>query len=502
AGRVFSPKALMSTADNTIRDISFFETIRNIKILNKIEAVDIDRKRKTVEVKDLATGESWRVPYDALVLATGADSFLPPIPGIRLPGIYSLHRVEDAEAIKRECMGRNARDVCIIGGGLIGIETAESLIEAGARVTILEKKAHILSTIFDRDISGKIQNAMTKKGIKIVTDTAIERIARKGEQLVFSTDKGKFFADLVILSAGVVPNARLAKKAGLACTPVGAVMVNRHLRTSDKSIYAIGDCAASVNCITRTQEYWPLGSISTKMGRIAADNICGRASVFDGFIGTVVFQSFGLSIARTGLTFERAREHGFNAMAVVVTGLDRAHYARNAQYVTLKLIADTKTGRVLGVQGYGRGDVFRHVQVVACGIAKAMTLTDIFALDLGYAPEFNIPIDVVQTACLVLGSKMEGFIKTITAEDLSRNMGAYHIIDASPVSEHMMNAIPGSVNVPLENLRREGIAFDKKAKCVVYSKTSSRAYEAYRHLVSRGYENILVLEGGYAYWVQ
>jgi NADPH-dependent 2,4-dienoyl-CoA reductase/sulfur reductase-like enzyme/two-component sensor histidine kinase/rhodanese-related sulfurtransferase len=502
SGRVTSPKALMSTADNTIRDLHFFESIKNIKILNRTEAVRINRAAKTVTIKDLISKGMKDIPYDVLVVATGADSLLPHIPGVRHKGVYSLHRMEDAEAIKNECAARNARDVYIIGGGLIGMETAESLVDAGARVTILEKKSHVLSSLFDEEFSVKIQNALNRKGIKVVTGVSIARITRLNGQLVFHTDKGKFAADLAVLSTGVKPNSELAKKAGLALGALGAIKVNARLETSDKAIYAIGDCAESINFITGKHEYWPLGSISTKMGRIAADNIAGRVSEFHGFIGTTMFQNFGLCIARTGLTVESAAKNGFCVESVVITGLDKAHYFANAEYITLKLIADAKTRVILGVQAYGRGDVARQIQIVASAISCSLTLSDIFGLDLGYSPAFNNPIDIIQTACCVLTGKLDGFVRTTTLTQFSKDPVHLHVVDVSPFSEHIVNAIPGSVNVPLENLRREGFPFDKKGKCVLYSKTSSRAYEAYRYLVTKGYQNISILEGGFIYWAQ
>jgi NADPH-dependent 2,4-dienoyl-CoA reductase/sulfur reductase-like enzyme/two-component sensor histidine kinase/rhodanese-related sulfurtransferase len=500
SGRVFSPRALMSTADNTIRDISFFETIKNIRILNRTEALRIDRKKKSVIVKDLASGETRKLLYDALVLATGAASAIPPIRGIGQKGIYSLHSIEDAEAIKNVCAARSARDVIIIGGGLIGIETAESLMATGARVTIFEKKPHVLSSLFDPDFSGKIENALNGKGVKVITDAAIRNIARKEGRLVFFTGKGKFFADLAILSAGVKPNSALARKSGLVLGSNGAIKVNRYLQTSDKAIYAAGDCAESVNFLTNRYAYWPLGSISTKMGRIAADNICGRRSAFRGFIGTTMFKAFDLTVARTGLTITQCRENGFRAESMIITGLDKAHYSKNAEHIAVKLIADAGTGVLLGAQAYGRGDVVRHVQLVATAIAKRMTLTELFDGDLGYAPMFNNPIDIVQTACCMLAAKIEGFIATITPDKLTTNTHTHRIVDVSPFAEHLQDTLPDSINVPLEDLRREGIPVDKNERCVLYSKTSSRAYQAYRYLVAQGYSKLAVLEGGYLFW--
>jgi NADPH-dependent 2,4-dienoyl-CoA reductase/sulfur reductase-like enzyme/rhodanese-related sulfurtransferase/two-component sensor histidine kinase len=498
--KVHSPKSLMSTADNTVRDINFFESIKNIHVLSRTEAVSINRARKTVRARDLATREMRELGYDVLVLATGGESYVPPIPGITRHGIYSLHGMEDAEAIRRECTSKNARDVYIIGGGLVGMETAESLVDAGARVTILEKKLHVLSSLFDADISEKIQDALNGKGIKVITGVDISRIGRKDGRLVLFTNVGSFAADLVIVSAGVRPNSKLARRAGIPVSTRGAIRVNSRLQTKDPNIYAIGDCAETVNCITGKHEYWPLGSVSTKMGRIAADNIGGRTSEYLGSIGTTMFQNFGVSIARTGLTLASARKHGFRAVSAVVTGLDKAHYSRNAEYIAFKLVADATTKRVLGAQAFGRGDVVRQIQIAASAIMRSLTLTEVFGLDLGYSPAFNNPIDIVQTACCVLSAKMEGFVRTVTPAELIHRRGSVHLVDVSPFSEHVINSIPGSVSVPLENLRREGIPFGKKDACVLYSRTSSRAYEAYRYLITRGYAKISILEGGYVFW--
>jgi NADPH-dependent 2,4-dienoyl-CoA reductase/sulfur reductase-like enzyme/rhodanese-related sulfurtransferase/two-component sensor histidine kinase len=500
SGKVRSPKSLMSTADNTIRDINFFESIKNIKIFNKTEAIKIDRKNKIVFIKDLTTNKIRELKYDFLILATGSLANLPPIPGISNKGIFSLHKIEDAEAIKSHCLIKKAQDVFIIGGGLIGIETSESLIETGARVTIFEKKPYILSTLFDNDMSEKVKLALTKKGIKVYTKINIYSIKQQNERLCFKTNRGEYFADFAVLSAGVKPNSELAKKAGLKLSSNGAIIVDERLITSDKSIFAVGDCAESYNFITKKHEYWPLGSISTKMGRIAADNIAGLNSKFVGFIGTAMFQIFDISFARTGLTMESAKRNGFLPVSIVVCGLDKAHYSKDSKYVIIKVIADKTTKKILGAQSYGSKEAVRQIQIVASAILSSQTLCDVFNFDLGYAPLFNNPIEIVQTACCMLMAKIDGLVKTTTLLEFLKDKDSFHIIDVSPFSEHIFNSIPQSINVPLENLRKEGIPFGKNEKCILYSKTSSRAYEAYRYLYANGYQNISILEGGYIYW--
>jgi NADPH-dependent 2,4-dienoyl-CoA reductase/sulfur reductase-like enzyme/rhodanese-related sulfurtransferase/two-component sensor histidine kinase len=498
-GTVKSPKALMSTADNTLRDVNFFETIKNIRILNRTEAIAIDRKARELRLRSLADKREWSIPYDVLVLATGAASVVPPIPGIDAPEVYSLYSIEDAEAIKRQFAERPASDVCILGGGLVGIEIAESLLLAGGRVTVLERDDRILK-LFDRDIAIKITSALNMKGIKVVTGVSVVEVKHERGQQTIVTDRGVFAADIIILSAGVKPNTALAVAAGLETGANGAIKVNEYLQTSDPAIYAIGDCAESRHLVTGKYSYLPLGSISTKMGRIAADNIFGRKVVFPGSIGTTMFKIFDIQVARTGLEMDQAHCCGFDPVSAVVSGLDRAHYEVNAQHVVIKIVADRNSGRLLGAQGYGRGDVASRISMLGAAISRGLTLHEVFTLDLGYYPAFNNPIDLAQTACLVLRNKIDGMCPTIELEEFERDRGTLNVVDVSPHQEHEFAAIPGSVNVPLENLRQEGIPFALKDPVVLYSKTSSRAYEASLILRAAGYEQVRILEGGYVFW--
>ena len=499
SGKVNSPKELMSTADHTVRDVYFFESIKNIKVYKKTEALEIDRKTRRVKCRDLINNKIKYIPYEKLILATGAMPVIPQIKGIKQKGIYSLYRIEDAETIKNALSGNHAHDVFVIGGGLVGVETAESLMQAGARVTILEKDDYIL-TQFDEDISKKIQQELSQKGIKIVTGVKIKEVINKEGLYSIITENKHYTADIVLLSAGVKPNAKLAAKAGLKIGRFGGVMVNEYLQTSDKTIYAIGDCAESLNIITKKHVYWPLGSVSTKMGRIAADSICGRKVKFSGSIGTTMFKIFDIFVARTGLSLKNVMGNGYEGESIIVTGLDKAHYYDDAGYIVLKVIADKKSQIILGAQGYGKGDIIKSIEILACAIHNSMTLDEIFKIDLGYYPAFNNPIDIVQTACLMLKSKIEGFVKTISSADFIREKKKIEVIDVRPVSEYTYGSIEGSINIPLENLRMENIALDKKTKIVLYSQTSSRAYEAYRYLSTKGYLNIYMLEGGYIFY--
>jgi NADPH-dependent 2,4-dienoyl-CoA reductase/sulfur reductase-like enzyme/rhodanese-related sulfurtransferase len=500
SGKVSSASALISNADDSARNIRFFETIKNVRTLSSTQALSVDRESRTVRCRNLLSGEMIEVPYDMLVLATGATPNVPVLPGVDDEHVHTLYSLQDAEAIRRELRATAAPDVAIVGCGLIGVSFAESLVDAGARVTMLERRGTILADYFDPDIAERIQLALLRRGVKVVTGAALTAVRREGGRLALLAGEGSYAVDFVILSTGVRPNATLARDCGLELGASGGIRVDSHLRTSDERIYAAGDCAESMNLITGQHEYWPLGSVSTKMGRIVADNIAGRPSEFAGSIGTALFRIFDLNAARAGLTTATALRHGFEVESIVLTGLDRAHYAPNAESISLKLIADRARRVVLGAQGAGRGDVAGKIEILAAAMTRGLTLDEVFKLDLGYHPAFNRPIDIAQAACLALENKIEGRFATITLEELGGGESRLRLVDVSPASVHADHSIPGSINLPLEVIRREEPPFEKTEAVVLYSDTSAEAYEAYRFLASRGYKNLRVLEGGYRWW--
>jgi NADPH-dependent 2,4-dienoyl-CoA reductase/sulfur reductase-like enzyme/rhodanese-related sulfurtransferase/anti-sigma regulatory factor (Ser/Thr protein kinase) len=500
SGKVTSASALISNADDSVRNVRFFETIKNVRTLSSTLALAVDRKSRIVHCRNLRTGELIDVPYDSLVLATGATPNIPAVPGIDDEHVHTLYSLQDAEAIKKEMQATTAPDVAIVGSGLIGVSLAESLVDAGARVTMLERRERILADYFDPDIAERIEFALSHRGVKVVTDVTLSAVRRQGGRLALLAGDASYTVDFVILSAGVRPNAALAGECGLELGASGGIKVDSHLRTSDERIYAAGDCAESVNLITGKHEYWPLGSVSTKMGRIVADNIAGRPSEFAGSVGTAMFRIFDLDAARTGLTAAAARRHGFEVESILLAGLDRAHYAPKAESLFLKVIADRGRRVVLGAQAVGRGDVVGRIEILATAVTGGLTLDEVFKLDLGYHPAFNRPIDIAQAACMALDNKIEGRIATVTVEELRGDSSRPRLVDVSPASVHADHSLPGSVSLPLEIIRREEPPFEKGEAVVLYSNTSAEAYEAYRFLSSRGYSNLRVLEGGYRGW--
>ncbi len=503
SGRVESPEELMSSGDNAPRDIRFFETIGNIRVMNNTLAERIDRRTKKVHLLDTASGMHRIVPYDVLVLATGARPVVPTIRGVDIPGVFTLRTIEDAERIKRSLASTNAHDLYIIGGGLVGISTADELLKTGARITILEKKKYILLQLFDRDVAVRIEAELRRRGIQVHTDVEVTEIYRRGDKLGIDTtsdgEAASHTADLIILSTGAAPNSELARRAGLRLGATGGVVVDRYLRTSDESIYAVGDCAESTHIVTGKAEYLPLGSVSTKMGRIAADNICGIDAEYTGSVASAMFKLREMSVARTGLTTRAAWKHGFDIETAVVTGKDRAHYDEKAADITIKVIADRKSRVILGAQGYGVGEVVARIELLAAAVWNRMTIEDFFRLDIGYAPSFNNAIDLAQTACLLLANKLDGIVRTIHPDKLDELEGVA-LVSVSPPHRAQRFEIGGSLNIPLERLRRDRFPYDRSRRIVLYSRTSTGAYSAYRYLISRGYTELGVLEGGFLFY--
>jgi NADPH-dependent 2,4-dienoyl-CoA reductase/sulfur reductase-like enzyme/rhodanese-related sulfurtransferase len=500
SGRLESPRPLMSTADNSLRTARFFRTVKDVRVMAKTLATRIDRTARVLHCRDVTDDRSFTLPYDVLVLATGSRPLLPPVPGIDLEGIYSLYSLEAARELRARLASRGSLDAFVVGAGYIGVSLAESLVAAGARVTLLERDPAILGRTFDADMAGRIQDELARRGVKVLTSQVLTAVRRDGDRLRLETTDRQHAADFAVLSTGVTPDSALASEAGLATGPTGAIRVNPRLQTSDPSIYAVGDCAEAVHLVSGRPESPPLGSMSTKMGRLAADAIAGRDVAFRGSVGTALLRVFDLNAGRCGLTHEVALERGFEAVSTVVCGLDRPHYEPGAARVCLKVTAEGRTGRLLGAQGIGAGDVVSRIRILAAAITGGLTLREASELDLGYAPAFTTVVDVAQTACLVLQNKLDGLVRTVTALELGRAAPRPRVVDVSPYADFARRSIPGSVNVPLENLRDQLIPFDRREQVVLCDGTSSGAYEAYRILVARGWTDLRVLEGGTADW--
>ena len=507
SGEVKEQRNLMETPAGVIRDAAFFQNVKNISVLGGTEALEIDRAGKRVHVRKAATGEDLWLPYDKLVLATGASPVIPPLPGVEKKNVFTLHGVHDAEGVKAILAQGHAKDVVIIGGGLIGVEATEALAARGCRVTIVEMLPQILGML-DWDIARLVEQHLESKGVKVLTSTKALAFESGGDSeervAAVRTDKGVLPADMAILSIGVRPNVALAKQAGLATgAATGAICVDAHMRTEDPDIYAAGDCVECVDRLTGRPCFVPLGSTANKQGRVAAINICGGDETFPGILGSTVCKVFDFCIARTGLTEAAARAAGYEVITGLAPGPDKAHYMPQAKPLFLKLVADAKTGRVLGVQATGPGDGAKRIDVAAAAVSGGMTLDDVANLDLSYAPPYAPAMDNLITAANVARNKRDGHMVGISSEAVHAKIQAgedFVFLDVRSPQEHAEIRLPKAILIPLGALRKRLGELPKDKEIVAFCKVSLRGYEAALILKAAGFTDVKVLDGGLAMW--
>lgn len=502
AGEVKEQKELMCTPVGVVRDPVFFQNVKNLKVLNRTEAIAIDRVAKTVTVRDLRTVEEKILSYDKLVLATGSSLIKPPLPGIDLMNVFSVHKVEDAEAIRAALAQNQAKDVVIIGGGLIGLEMTEALARHGARITIVERLPHILP-MMDADLVIHVMKYLESKGVKVRCATSVQSFQGNRQVQAVRTDKGDILCDMVIVAVGVKPNSGLAKQAGLEIGKTGGIKVTPGMQTSDPDIYSAGDCTEGRNLITGEPCFIPLGSTANKEGRVAAVNVCGGKDIFPGVLGTAIVKIFDYTVARTGLGEEQARNAGFDVVTVLSPAPDKAHYYPATKTIMMKLVADRKSRRLLGLQVIGPGEGDKRVDVAATAITAKMTVDDVAHLDLAYAPPYSPAMDNIITACDIARNKMDGVFEGITPIEvkamLDRNDDVV-LLDVRSPAEVAAMPFPGAVNIPLGALRKRWAELPKEKEIVAFCKISLRGYEAALILKGEGFTKVKVMDGGLVMW--
>ncbi len=503
SGVVKEQAELMSTPVGTVRDSVFFQNVKNIHVFNRTEAIKIDKENKKVTLKSLTDGTEKEVDYDKLVIATGASPVIPPINNINLKNVFTLHGVEDAEGIKAAFAEHKAQDVTIIGGGLIGIEMAEALNDLGARVTIMERLPQIL-TFLDWEMSQLVVQHLESKGVKVLVNTTVT--ALKGSDTVGKvvTETCERCSDVVIVSVGVRPNIALAKDCGLKIGSCGGIEVNNQMQTSDKDIYAAGDCVETKDLITGKNCLMPLGSIANKQGRVAAINICSDKKVFfPGVLKTAICKVFDYGVASTGLNERTAKEQGFDYIIVMSPAPDKAHFYPDAKLIMLKMVVDSNSGRLLGMQAVGPGGVDKRIDVAVTAITASMTVDDIAELDLAYAPPFSPAMDNIITAANIARNKLAGCFASISPVEVKAKLDDnedFILLDVRSNQEYEMMYLENSTLIPLGKLREQCDSLPKDKDIVVYCKISLRGYEAALILKAAGFTNVKVMDGGLLMW--
>ena len=502
SGVVKEQKELMSTPVGVVRDPVFFQNVKNVKVLNETEATEIDRAGKRLRIRDLRQGrESW-LDYDRLVLATGAKAIIPPIPGTNLGNVFTLQGVHDAEGIRALLAQDKARDVVIVGGGLIGIETTEALVQRGCRVTVVEMLPQILR-ILDPDMARLVEQHMESHGVKVLTGTKVEAIEGDGIVQAVLTTAGRIAADMVILAIGVRPNVALAQTAGLEIGRTGAIKVDDRMQTSDPDIFAAGDCVECRDLMTNGSCFVPLGSTANKQGRVAAVNLCGGQDHFPGVLGSTVLKVFDFCVGRTGLSESAAQAQGYDVVSAIAPAPDKAHFIPSAKLLILKLMADRASRKLLGAQALGPGAGDKRMDVAAMALTAHMTVDELANADLCYAPPYAPALDNIITAANVLRNKLDGCMEGIPAQEvheMQQRKEDFIFLDVRSPQEYAQVHLPGTTLIPLGALRRRFHELPRDKEIVTFCKISLRGYEAALILKAAGFPKVRVIDGGVVMW--
>jgi NADPH-dependent 2,4-dienoyl-CoA reductase/sulfur reductase-like enzyme/rhodanese-related sulfurtransferase len=499
---------LLCTPTGVVRNPIFYLNAKDIDAEVNTEVTGIDTRNHTVAFKKLATGENGTLPYDKLVIATGSVPRMPPVPGADLAGITTLQSMKDADFLRKVRDEGKIKKAVVIGGGLIGIETCEALQLASIEITVIELLPQLL-TFLDLELAKLVENHVKSKGANVITDNGIAAfLGENGKLTAVKLQNGtELPCELAVVAIGVRPNVKLAKDAGLKIGELGGIDVNEYMQTSDPDIYAVGDCVETRNRITGKKVLAPYGDLANLQGRVAGENAASSNCVtFPGTIQTGICKVFDYAAGSTGLSETVAKRLGLSdIMTVINASPDKPGFMEGKLLIT-KLIADSKTGRVLGAQCIGPGNVSKQIAQWAMAIQGKLTVEDLINADLPYAPPFSLAIDHFIATAHLMQNKMKGRLKGVSCKEVYGKLQAGEkpfIIDTrGPEEFEEMRLGIGETLIPLGAIRKrfKELPEDKNKEIICYCKISLRGYEAALALEGNGWKNVKVMEGGIMAW--
>lgn len=479
---------------------SFWERF-NIDVRVQNEALEINPENKTVTVKNLKTGEVYTESYDKLLISTGAKPTRPQMQGIDLDNVFTLRTVEDTYNIKNfvdECKPKSA---VVVGGGFIGLEVAENLNEMGVDVTILQRPDHLLNTL-DYDMATLVHSRFRKNGVKLKFGVSVQGFekAEKGVDVLIKGEE-PINADMVLLAIGVTPDSTLAKNAGLDLGIKDSIVVNDRMETSARNIYAVGDAVQVKHSITGDNAVISLAGPANKQGRIAADNICGGDSRYKGSMGSSVIKIFDMTVASTGLTEKLAKASEIDYDKIVLSPMSHAGYYPGGKVMTMKVVFEKSTQRIIGAQIVGFDGVDKRIDVLATAMNFGATASDLKDLDLAYAPPYSSAKDPVNMAGFVIENIGAGKMKQFHWDDISRlqNENGITLLDTRTSFEYSRGHIDGFINIPVDELRSRMDEIDKSKPLYVMCQSGLRSYISCRILAQNGFD-CYNFSGGYRFY--
>lgn len=472
-----------------------------LDVRTRTNVESIDRARQVVRIKNLETGVESEERYDKLILAPGAAPIRPPLPGLDLPGVHTLRNLGDVDRIKAT-VDQGAKSVVVVGAGFIGLELVENFVHRGVRTTVADLNDQVLPPL-DKEMSRPILDALLAKGVDVRLSNSATAIEATSSGLLVQFKSGApVTADLVILGVGVRPENQLAVAAGLEVGPRGGIRVNDRLQTSDPNIYAVGDAIEVRDFVTSEPTQVPLAGPANRQGRIAADNVFGRDSRYRGTQGTAVLGLFDKVAALTGQSEKLLRRANRPFRKVYIHPAHHAGYYPGAEGMTLKLVFDPETGKILGAQAVGGAGVDKRIDVIAMAIQAGMTVYDLEEAELAYAPQFGSAKDPVNMAGFVAGGLLRGDHPQIDLEEALRlfGQGQLSLIDVRTPGEFAKGSIPGAVNIPVDELRGRLSEIATDRDVAVFCQVGQRGYLATRILLQAGYQ-VRNIGGGYRTWL-
>lgn len=499
---------LLCTPTGVVRNPQFYLNAKDIDARVNTEVLTIDREHHQVTYRDMWTDKEDTMTYDKLILAVGSTPRMPPVPGIDLEGITTLQSMKDADFLRKIRDEKSIKKAVVVGGGLIGIETCEALQLAGIEMTVIELLPQLLMFL-DWELAKLVENHVRFKSANVITDNGVaEFLGKNGKLNGIKLKNGtELDCELAVVAIGVNPNTKLAQEAGLAIGERGGIAVNEYMQTSDPDIYAVGDCIETVNRITGEKVLAPYGDLANLQGRVAGENAASHNCVtFPGTIQTGICKVFDYAAGSTGLSETAARNRGYNSIVTVINASpDKPGFMEGLLIVT-KLVADKDSGRILGAQCVGPGNVSKQIAQWAMAIQGKLTVEDVVNADLPYAPPFSLAIDHFIATAHIMQNKMKGRMRGIAARELKEKLDRQEkpfLIDTRGSDEfEQMRLGIGETLIPLGALRKRfhELPEDKEREIICYCKISLRGYEAALAIEAAGWKNVKVLEGGIMAW--
>lgn len=462
------------------------------------EVISINPTAKTVSVRPTNGGGSYEESYDKLILSPGAEPIRPNLPGIDDKRIFTLRNIPDTYKIHDFIKQQNPHKALVVGGGYIGLEMAENLANAGLEVHVAEFADHVIAPL-DGDMASEVHHILAENGVKLYLKNGVRSFVPGNDGLTVELDDGRLEVDMVLLSVGVRPESALAKAAGLAVNDRGAVIVDHYLQTSNPDIWAIGDVIQVYNPISESNTYIPLAGPANKQGRIAAENVLGKKSRYRGTIGASILKLFDTTVATTGLNESTAMQAGIPYDKVYLAPSSHAGYYPGGEVISIKVLFEKKTGRILGGQMIGKSGVDKRIDVLSSAIYFGGTANDLADMELSYAPPYSSAKDPINMVGFTIQNLLEGIVKQFHWHDLEGLRKAdpdLQLLDVRTDEEYLDGHIPGALHIPVDELRQRITELNPHRPVYLYCQSGLRSYVATRILTQNGFENHH-LSGGY-----